>query len=225
MYSPRHRRYATMYEVHLNGQLIVNDPTITTPDALQDAMYTKINALINAYSTNYQDFSFYHDDGQKTRHSLDSASSLTGVQVRHRSWPEGNAAEYATLRSYSIILTAMYDLGDDTEDQLFEYKEKFNYIGTTGPQWVMKDTWDGPHAQLVYPRTHQRMIQVGSAIGWAGYPEVHVNSFYPAYEHEDRRMIERDHPTRFKNGFRLYPIHWKFDHSLPTGNRGAPIPR
>lgn len=222
LYSPRHARYATMYSVTLNGQLIVNDASITTPSALQAAQYSKISALINAYSQNYQDFKFIQDDGTVTRHSLINANSLSGVQVVHRSWPQGDGAEYATLRSYTIILQALYD---EEESELFDYQEYFHYIGNCGPRWTMDDTWDGPVYQMTYPATHQKMIQTGSAVGWKGYPLVHINSFYPQWEHTDRRVVSVGHPQRFANGFRMFPVQWKMEHSLPTYNQGVPIMR
>lgn len=222
MYSPRHAKFCTEYEIHLRGQLIVNDPSILTPSQLQSAQAAKISALIDAYSDNNKDFSFFHDDGTKTRHSLTTANALDGVQVKARSWPEGDGAEYATLRSYYIILSAAYD---DIEAELVSYTETFHYVGTGGPRFAVEETYAGPVYVPECLATSQRMVQTGSAIGWSGYPLVHMNPYYPQWEHLDRREVRVHHPQRHRNAFRMYQIDWKFDHTLPTGTSGVPIPR
>lgn len=221
-YSPRHAKYCTSYEVHLHGQLIVNDPSLTTPAQLQAAQAEKISALINAYSENDKDFSFFHDDGTKTRHSLTTGNALNGVQVKARSWPKGDEAEYATLRTFYIVLEATYD---DVEAELMTYSEQFHYIGTGGPKYSVTETYNGPVYELEATRTAQRMIQTGHAVGWSGYPLVHINPFFPQWEHLDRREVVVHHPMRYRNAFRQYAVNWKFDHTLPSPINGVPIPR
>lgn len=221
-YSPRNKRYAAEHTVELVGQLIVNDPSLTTPAQLQAAQYDKISALINAYRDNYKDFKFFHDDGTLSRHSLINADSLSGVHVVHRDWPQGNGAEYATLRTYSITLTALYD---DVEAELMSYEESFQWIGNTGPQWELVDTVDGIVRVSGAPVTHQKMIQRGSAMGWDGYPLIYINSFLPTWEHQDRRQVVVSHPQRWANGWRLYPVQWVMHHSIPFYTQGVPIRR
>jgi hypothetical protein len=223
-FSPRGRRISTIYEVHLNGELINNDPTLTTPALLQAAMATKISALINAYSENYKDFFFRHDDGTATRHSLISADSISGVHVTHRSWPNGSGehGQYATLRDFEIYLTAEYL---EEESELIAYNEWFHFHSTGGPMWKVDNTWDGPNYQLIYPTTFQTVIQKGSAIGLRGYPLIYINSFFPQWEHVDRRQVEVGTPRSYRNGWIYYPIEWTFHHSLPFGTSAVPIPR
>lgn len=230
MYSQRQRRYATAYRVTLNGQLIINDPSITDPATLQSQQNDKISALINAYKDNYKDFKFFHDDGTLSKHCLLNANSLTGVQVKHRSWPTGDAAEYATVRSYTIILEAMYDDLDVNSSgqitgELLEFREQYMWIGNGGPKWELSDTVFGPRFNPIYPSTQQRMIQVGTAIGWDGYPFVHMQPFAPQWEHQDRRVVRVDHPQRFAQGFRAFPLHWEMHFSFPSYTQGVPLPR
>lgn len=230
MYSARQRRFATSYRVTLNGQLIITDTSITDPVTLQATQNEKITALIDAYRDNYKDFKFYHDDGTESKHCLINANSISGVQVKHRSWPTGGMDEYSTVRSYTIILEAMYDDLDVSANgqvtgELLEFREQYMWIGNCGPRWVMGDTLFGPRWQTIYPTTHQRMIQVGTAIGWDGYPLVHMQPFAPGWEHQDRRVVRVDHPQRFAQGFRMFPVHWEMHFSFPSYTAGVPLPR
>lgn len=219
-FSARHRRISSIYQMHLRGQLIINDPSIVTPDQLQAAMATKIAKIVDVYAYDDGDAIFRHDNGTPTRHSLISANSITGVKVRHRSWPRGGMDEYATIRTFYIVLEAEFL---EPDAQLLYFFEALRFIGTGGPRIVVEDTFDGPPIyQLTNLYTHQKVVQWGSAVGLNGWPLLDVVPLYPDYEHLDRREITPTSADSFTNGYMNYPVQWTFHFSLPTGTIGFP---
>lgn len=224
VYSDRGRRTSMMYEMHLKGEICINDPSITTPAQMQAAIKVRINEIIDAYRLNYQDAMFLHDDGvTPTPHCLLNSNSLSGVQLITRSWPKGDQAEYATSRTFHLAFRSEQL---DPESELVYYHETLRFIGTGGPRYVVTDTATGPpRYDLVNLRTHQTITQVGTAVGLEGYPLVDIYPLYPQWEHLERREYILGTPRSRRNGWTHYPIQWAYHFSLPTGTNGAPIPR
>jgi hypothetical protein len=206
--SPRGRPMKTTIRLHINGQLQA---------AGQSALNTKIAELIDVYSQSNmdQDCGLYHDDGTVTRHKLESSNTnsanLTGVRLVHRSWPRSEPEEYATCRSFYIVLEAVYR---DLESQLIDFHERLYGIGTTAPAFLWTLLASGrPKRQMIHTWTLQTLVQEGYATGFDGWP---VNFLYgpgplfPALEDQERRTIYRTGPRYLGRAFANYRIDWRY---------------
>ncbi len=72
------------------------------------AIATAYQALETAFAVAGSDLVLYADDGVTVRHSLIGSQTLNGVKVtRPISFPKGEGAELATLRSWSVELSAV----------------------------------------------------------------------------------------------------------------------
>lgn len=222
-YNSRRRKESVVYQAHLHGEILINDTGVTSAAQLQAAQHARISEIVDAFADNGKDLLFLHDDGTPTRHSLISNDSISGTQVMHRSWPKGDQDEYATCRTFYIIIQAEYL---ESETQLSEYFETLRFVSTGGPRVVAIDTAYGPPIlQTVNLRTHQQVIQSGRAVGLTGYPLPYAIPIFPDYEHVDRRDVIVGTPQHNANGFTHYPLQWTFYFSLPTGVSAVPIPR
>lgn len=214
--SDRGRPETTRIRMHVIGEILV-DQTLTTPTARQADLNTKITTLINAYSLANMDQNcgLYHNDGTITRHKLESsatnAANISGVRMVYRSWPKGDPAEYATMRSFYIILEAIYR---DLESQLVSYSEKVHGIGTTGPRHSWTEHATGlPTREIINQRTVQTLIQEGYAIGFDGWPAQFLygsGPLFPNLEQLNRRQITRSGPNFMGRQFAYYRVDWRY---------------
>ena len=212
--TPRGKRISSIYEAHLRIDLTVpTDGTVTTTAECQSWLNTEIGKVIDAYGENGGDLIFYHDDGTPTRHSLLSAQSVSGVTVRHRTWPKGDGAEYATVRTGYVVLQAEYI---ELDSPIWEYRETVRTVSTSGRRWRFQEREFGlPIAYQLNQRTIQHITQSGHAIGTLGYPLDWIAPIYDLNsEHEDLRVVEPSSPRQMGNGFMMYPIQWTFQFSL-----------
>lgn len=220
--SDRGRRVSVINEMHLQIECTLPaDGTVYTTATAQAWLAGRISQIINAYANDYGDAKFYHDDGTLTRHSMLNAGSLSGVRVVQRSWPSGDGAEYATTRTGYVVLRCEYP---DVESQLYSLSEWVQSIGTGGPRWRMQDLeTNRPRRYNLNQFTHQKVIQVGRATGFQGYPLSSFGPLYgPQFEHEDVRVVAPGHPRYAGNGFIMYPISWSFRFSLPIPQNSFP---
>lgn len=216
-FSPRGRPMTKLYRLHLHGELVYNG---------QSTLTTRINELINAYTGNTDvDCGLYQDDGTITPHKLQSSSTnpnnISGVKVVYRSWPKGDPEEYATCRTFYIILEAEYK---DLESQLIAFRESVSVTGTTGPRRRMVEMNLGPARwQQVSAMTRQEILQQGFAIGYDGYPLGFMpGPILPSLELVDQRYVENENPEFAGRQFVRYRTNWRYVMNSPIPQ--APIP-
>jgi hypothetical protein len=213
MYSKRNRLMFSRYRFMVQGHICDTGG--------QDSLRTKINALQNAYKYDHYDFSLYHDDGTLSAHYLPVSGSINGVRVRTFDFPEGDKAEYATGRSYRIVLEADYL---NIEDTIYAYNETLTFIGSGGPQWELVPHFLGPPTvHITYSVTPQKIIQEGSAIGVNGNPIVPGPILPLNYEHQEKRMVKPGSPLSLNIRQNLmYPVQYRYVFSSALPQSGYP---
>lgn len=221
-YSQRGKRLTTVYEMHVQIEICLplSMAGATTAEA-QSHINDRIVELISVYENNYQDVSFHHDDGTKTRHSLDNANSLTGVRITHRTWPKGDGDEYATTRTGYVVFQAEYLTPDS---QIVLFREVVRNIGTGGPRWRVQELETGnPIVVPLNQRTAQRVIQSGVAVGLQGYVLDYMIPLWPQFEHLDLREVSPATPRANGQGYTHFPISWTFHMTLPAAANNFPV--
>jgi hypothetical protein len=108
------------------------------------------------------------------------------------SFPKGDGAEYATYRTYQVVLECVVP---DTRSRLIHYSESYEFSGTGGPDWGFMRPLEGElQAQMFTQKTEVRLVQSGTAVGNDYYP-LPPGPVYPKNEHEPSRRIRRDLPS------------------------------
>jgi hypothetical protein len=200
MYSPRNRLTFTRDTMTVYGHFCVTG---------QDNIKDKIDELEAAYLYDFEDAGLYHDDGTRSPHWMDTSLAINGVRVKSLDYPQGGGAEYATGRTYRIVLEADYFT---PESDLYAFNESIRFEGTTGPKWELVPQYLGPPiARLIFSQTPQRIIQQGTKITTIGWPAMPTPVLPANYEHTDLRMVEMKSPLlqgRVKN--MLYPMQYRY---------------
>lgn len=173
------------------------------------ALTAAINAMKAAYALPGQDVGLYLDDGVTlTSHYLRSRDSIGGVRVvGGPSFPEGRGAEYATFRSYRIILEAD-TIAIELTGVPLAWEEVLTFTGG-GPRFLYLQTLTGlPQKQIVAAATSYRVAQIGHALAIASYP-LPSAPIWPMAEHVEQRQISRKAPVMV-NGQLQYETTWQY---------------
>lgn len=213
-------RYAIRQVMTVQGELSCNHPSKTLSEQIED--------LIDAYSVNGKTLGLYHDDGTPTRHILDSSQSnlVDGPKVIRRSWPDGNIAQYASVRSYFIEVAAEFAApeGDDAWPGIVRYQETMRYIGEPGPRVrYMYDFLGNEYAQTVAAAVPIRMVQSGVGIGYGGYVTP-IAAVLPTRVLKDLTDLQYESPTFGTNATKEYRSRWSFVMTIPPAAYGAYLP-
>lgn len=129
------------------------------------AIDARVAAIQNAYSLDGCNAALYLTNGTQSHLSLDSGSSLYGVQViRGPSFPlQRNAAHYATGLPFSITLQAEYGISSN-QGPFLGSSETIEQIGDGGPIVVITTLDNGPPvADQVSPASPCIVTQSGEA--------------------------------------------------------------
>lgn len=209
-YSPRGKKLTRLITANLLGELQYDT---------QAALTARIQEIIDVYSQDLLDWRFRQDDGADTPHGLtNSGDCVSGVRVRQRSWPVGDAAEYATKRTFSVTLQAEYA---DVETTLVYWKEEIRYRGNCGPRFEVVDTFLGPFFYQTAVATAQHIVQRGEAVGYLAYVEPPGPAF-PASEHFDRREIDLGSGTNQGVEVAFFPTRWAYHFTSAVNLAGVP---
>jgi hypothetical protein len=200
--SSRGKKLNAVVAFHLHGEI---QDTGTS-------LFNKITALANAYRQDYGNFT-YAIDGVIT-HSLlsNTGDCVSGVRVRNISLPQGDGAELAVKRTYSITLEATYDTA---ETELVYWQESIHYIGNCGPRYEIIETFNGPISILTATSTAQRIVQTGKAVGYTGFV-LPPGSYSPQNEHQDRRRVTLTGGVNLGQQSRFYTTEWQYHHTFGT---------
>lgn len=197
IYSPRNKRLAQRKTVSLYGEI---------QDTSLSAILTRIQAIENAYSQDNLDFR-YTVNGSLSHSLLNNGQCLSGVKVLRRpSFPQGDATELVNKRTFAIVLQATYDAA---ETDLVSWTESIETIGTGGPKFQIVETEFLPVAVYSTINSAQYYHQIGTAIGYSGYPNP-PGPVNPDGEFLDRRRITRVSGRNMGNQIRHFTTRWSY---------------
>ena len=172
----------------------------------QAAIKAAILAVESGYASDGFDAALYHDDGTVSSHFLDTATSLGGVKVLSFNYDKSDGAEYATQRSFSIVLEADYSTGQE----LLSFEETLSISGTGGQRFVYKSVLNGtPVKQLTHQQTIVRATQSGRAMGLLAYPAF-PPPIWPGDVLQDRIARSQTSPEFNGKIFMNWPISWSY---------------
>jgi hypothetical protein len=217
-------RIATRFTMQISGELYV-DPGIVGKEDAQANLTNKINLLINAYKDDFKDAGFYQDNGLPTPHVLPSnhPDNLTGNIVINRNWPMGDGNEYATKRTFSVGISALFK---NAYSNIVEYTDSIAQQGDGGPviKWYMR-RFGPPGYQILFDQSlvvyeHQGMMTALNA-----YPVPPLPLFSRPYLLGDQTKITRFAPKRYAQGYAEYRIAWSYTYVLPAPTLVLPTTR
>lgn len=213
IHSGRGQQKHVLFTYHLRGEICADTTAAIT---------ARIAEIEQAYSVEGQNCGLMIDASTPSAHVLSTnhQNNISGNRIIQRpSFPEGGAVEYATGRTYSIVIQALFA---SPESQILEYNERIQYIGTGGPRWYMREFPRGaPRPYITNEQTAQRVIQSGNSIGFNAYLEP-FGPMLPTYEHQDQRIWLPGTPNFHGQQYSEYPLQWAFYMSVPVSSAAWP---
>ena len=211
IYNQRGRRRSLKHRMTLTGELQYDT---------QAALSAAIEQFETAYNEDGMgDIGLYQDDGTLTPHHLINNTSLAGVKIVYIDFPKGDAAEYATKRSFRLIAEAEYL---DPEDGIVSFSETLSYLSTGGPCFSVHNVARGaPIAIQRCQRTAQHIVQSGHIVGLISYG-LTPGPIFPAYEHLDRRQFMPGSPKVYGGSLLDWPSSYAFYFTLPSAGSALP---
>lgn len=212
MKSERNRLVFTRHTMELQGEVCLTG---------QAAIKTRLEAIEAAYSVDGNDAVLYHDDGTQSAHRMISDQSLNGVRVLTFDYPRGEHEQYATGRTYRIVLQADYLT---EEDSIYSFSETLTFIGNGGTMWEHIPHFLGPPSvRVVYTQTPQTIRQQGTVVGVTGWPLVPSPLLPAQYEHQERRSIALRSPLVLQqNQNMMYAVEYSYEFSSTSPWSGYP---
>lgn len=213
VYTERLRRRTTRYRATIEGELQYST---------QADLTTRIGNLIDGYSVDGQEACLYQDDGTPTRHRLAlTANLISGPRIMYRDWPKGDAAEYATKRTFRVILEAEYL---EADSEIVSFQETLSFRGNGGPIWTADVCATGPpRATLRAQRSVQHVLQQGTIVGLTGHPTSMVpGPIFGPYEHGNMRTVRLQSPRFYGSMYLDFPISYSYSFSLPAAQNAIP---
>jgi hypothetical protein len=214
-YSRRNRKVCRTQFAEIGGTLFGTASELTP----------KIQELAAAYAVDGKSSGLYIDTGSGftlTPHNFDAnhPNAKSQVRVVYRDWPTHLDAEYATGRTYRVVLEQeLWDI----DSQLFWCEESLTYVSTGGAMVeVVVHPLTPPTDEIICQRTVQSVIQSGVLIGLQGYPFGFLPPpLFPSREHMDRRRFTPGSAV-FQGAigaaqpFAYYPLNYSYTFSLIT---------
>lgn len=179
---------------------------------------TRLNQIVNAFSTNDKDIGLYHDNGTPSTHFMStSTNNLTGNQVIYAQFPVTEKGEYTSGRRFHISVSALLY---DPESLLIEHSDSLQRVGNAGPHWAWKNNPDRPAwgfwPEMVYPATMQKIFHTGHRTAMGAYPSPVAPLYLPPFEENISRVVKHISPVRHPNGYSEYTVQWSYIYNLPT---------
>ena len=215
-----------------------------TPGAGEASLSTQIIALENGFQLSGIDVLFYDSQGNLTPHGVLSSNTVGGTRITAKpSYPQGEGAQYATVRWYEI--TIEWDL----PGQAFasgitctEWNETVTFTGNCFPRFVYRPTLYGsPVRQTVQQATVCRATQSGNAVFLTlpGGPSsaqilqtLIPGPLWPGYLHYDQNNYSQTSPTVLGPtnlagvySYLYYPVQWNYQFEASVPLAGVPRAR
>lgn len=202
MYSPRNRLAFTRWTLTCQGHFCVSG---------QSDIKDQLAEFEAAYADDWKDVGLYHDDGSKSAHYLTNRTSINGVRVANVVYPS-KEAEYASGRSFAMTFQADYL---NIEDQIYEFEETVQMVGSSGPSWSLELNYRGPPRIVVnHSHTVQKIVQQGKAVGLEAPPALPAPLLSENYEHMDQRMVVRQSARKIgRHANLLFPLQYRYVYS------------
>jgi hypothetical protein len=177
---------------------------LATGADLVENLTMQIQDLIMAYEKKGKDVILLANT-TPTAHKMYDENTFGGVQVIEMpTFPDGNGAEYATYRDYTLALEARF-INDDAEN-LMSYSESISMQGSGRGRFVILEVLDGaPVKQKTSSRTACRLIQEGEATGLNEWPAPQIPIMSEDDMVSDSKNIIKYHPQITANG-----KYWEF---------------
>lgn len=218
----RNERIGATYRITARGQIL---------GSTQAELNTAIGNLIDQYQVTYpSQAGLKHDDGTVTRHFLyaNDFEAMSPIKVIRRHWPESNPGEYATKRTFEVVI----------EQQKFEtgayntlsFVENLTFCGDNSPIYEVQLRRDAPpRIEQVNQNSEQRIIQSGQAIGFLAQPTIpdKFSIFTPGTNfiyHPDRSKISRWGPDWNGYIFTNYGVSWNYQFTSTLNDQSAVLP-
>lgn len=185
----------------------------------QAAIRQRIDQIERAYRLEGYDAAFYHDDGQRSAHYLTNFDSVQGVQIVMRpSWIGDSGAEYATMRTGQMILSAQYF--HPQAATLIDFTESITLQGRGGPRRaiVTVDVGDPEQYQLAQ-RTPSFTVQQGTATTRLSY-YLPQPTLPQQWLDEEASSVVRT--TFVRKGIRFFQTQWSYLYHSPRPLSGSP---
>lgn len=218
VHSGRGQQKHVLFQYYLRGEICA--------DSGPDAISARIYEIEQAYTVEGLNCGLYTDATATTptSHTLNNnhPNNISGNRVVQRpSFPEGGPTEYATGRTYSIIIQALFA---SPESQILEYQESIQYRGTGGPRWHMREFKRGsPRPYITHQRTAQHIVQQGRSLGFNGYLEP-AGPILPSFEHQDARLWIPGTPEFHGQQYSEWPLQWAYYMTTTTAAFVPPVP-
>jgi hypothetical protein len=162
-YSARGQKSTRTVTCNVTGQLICADKT---------AFNTAITNLEAAFAKDGQDFTLKYPDNSTKAFEIVSSATKTGTKVTAEpGYPTGNGPEFADngVRTYSITVTADYDVDPDGTDAVTAWTETTEMWGGL-PIYQHAVVVNGaPQSFRTADQTHYHLTQTGSSVGKNSY--------------------------------------------------------
>lgn len=201
----RGRRKFSRKEVTIRGALRASS---------QANFKTAIEAFETAFTTDLQDFKLLHDNDDPSAHTLINSQTYSGVRCGPIKWLNKTRAEYATVRSFEVTLTA--DYLTSTVEIYTEYRETISIQGTGEGDTVWTPCLDGTlQSSVTYPVTPITVVQAGSARGSVNYPSFPPYVIAKQYIQGTQVVKEREAPRLELNVRTDYGIKWRYPFVVP----------
>lgn len=204
----------------LTGRLKAAGPALLTPLMI---------ALENAFNDGDKDLIFYDDNDAATRHSVLTASTISGTRVVDFRWLGGirgawdMGVEYATLRSFRIVIQAdtHADIG------LLEWRESVRLIGDgLGDTLWMPSLQGVPQPQVPQTFDTHVLIQSGYAVGdqSLGWPATSPALYGRGYLKSRDSYVDYSGPEDImRNGSDRYVTRWRYVFEADVALGGFPF--
>lgn len=177
-------------------------------------------ALVAAYSVNYQDASQIDTSTGLIIQQLSDAGSYTGVRViQPPSFPRGDGAEFATERTYRIVLEAEYEI--QARPEIVEYRETLTMMGG-GPLIAHLTAIEGePIKQQLAERTPYVAVQSGYLVSLTTDQQPPPPIFGYA-NLKEAPQITYTSADRLGKALRNYRVEWSYKFEAAQPLRGRP---
>jgi hypothetical protein len=200
-----------------------------SPAETQADLTVQIQALQDAY-VNGGDLILILDDGSQSPNSIINSATLGGTRVVQKpSFPDGGAAQYATIRNFAIAIEAEVPTIDGAT-ALWSFEESLTFEGSGGPAYDVIEVVQGLAVpQQLKQFTAARAVQSGRAVGYLGYwTQMFADPIFPALEQQQFRVQQAMSAKRTGSSsniaFKMFPSIWRYTFKSPTPLAGSPNP-
>ena len=177
-------------------------------------------ALISAYSVNYQDAAQFDNVTGLIIQTLSDSGSFSGVRVvQPPSFPRGDGPEFATERTYRIVLEAEYEI--PAKPETVEYRETLVMMGG-GPLITHLTAIEGdPIKQQLAEKTPYVAVQSGYLVSRSaeqGAPP-------PIFGYANLKkapQITLSSADRIGKALRNFRVEWSYEFEAAQPLRGRP---